>query len=82
MQRRALVIKPEFRNGISALAERGHPGCSNVGWTDGWKMFRGSNEAGCCARGRAHSGVDESTPPPSATSEFELTVLLDESGVP
>jgi len=26
-----------------------------VGWTGGWEMFRGLNEASCCARGRAHS---------------------------
>jgi hypothetical protein len=33
-------FQPEFRNGISALAECGRPGRSNVGWTGGWKMFR------------------------------------------
>jgi len=33
-----------------------------VGWTDGWKMFRGLKEANCCARGRAHSGLASSNP--------------------
>ncbi|MGA2180853.1 MAG: hypothetical protein ABSH15_14895 [Verrucomicrobiota bacterium] len=30
------------------------------------------NEASCCARGRAHSGMASSAPPPPATSEFGL----------
>jgi hypothetical protein len=33
-------LKPEFRNGISELAECGRPGRSNVEWTGGWEMFR------------------------------------------
>jgi hypothetical protein len=35
-------------------------------------MFRGLNEASCCARGRAHSGMTSSAPSPSATSEFGI----------
>jgi hypothetical protein len=43
---------------------------SQVGWAGGWKKFRGSKEAGGCARGRAHSDRASSVPPPPATSEF------------
>jgi hypothetical protein len=43
-------------------------------------MFRGLNEAGCCARGRAHSGLASSNPPPLATSEFGLKAVLSLAG--
>ena len=36
-----IKYEPEFRKGISALAECGRPGRSNVEWTGGWKIFHG-----------------------------------------
>jgi hypothetical protein len=50
------------------------PGRSQAGWAGGWEMFRVLNEASCCARGRAHSGMALSAPPPPATSEFGFNI--------
>ncbi len=37
----ARTFQPEFRSGISALAECGRPGRSNLGWTGDWQIFHG-----------------------------------------
>ena len=41
-----MQFEPELRSRISALAECGRPGRSQVRRAGGWEMFRGLNEAG------------------------------------